>query len=511
MLKTLDVSTSNNSYTDKKNNIIIFGLSANFGHIIFIYFLLQIILRVAIGNSLGTDEAEQIITAQSFEWGYGSQPPLYTWLVIGVFQLFGPTLFSLALLKNALLCLGYFGIWSAAKKIGPPRFAVLCTLSVFFLPQISWEAQRALTHSVLLFTCASWTIYGFISLQEKPDLLKSIGFGLLIAAGLISKFNYLFVFAALIFALSCHAQGRAYLFSKYFFISIGVAALLLTQPMLWNINHLDLAASRVNKFGMEAGWQTAFQGLWAFVTASFNFCAVVFALYLPVLFKPLQNSSIARQNVNKAHLDYLKTALFIGLVIVAITIVASGTTNVKDRWLQPLLLLVPIVIVGHFWAKLHDRHIKYLYVSVVICAIAIIIFLPLALTHGTFKKPSIQRFPSQIIALQLKQEGIKTVITNSNALAGQLAFHNSELTVVTLEYSVLDVPHSKPLAIIWTGPQTAQVPPNIAQLYQRLYNEPLRPQQKPTHNILPLTQTLASRISQQPIIPFPYNQLIIEN
>ena len=80
------------------------------------YFSLQILLRTAIGRGLGIDEAELMLTARTLEWGYGAQPPLYSWIQHGLFALFGETIFALALLKNSFLCLTYLALFSLLRS-----------------------------------------------------------------------------------------------------------------------------------------------------------------------------------------------------------------------------------------------------------------------------------------------------------------------------------------------------------------------------------------------------------
>src|SRR5437868_3512212 len=46
------------------------------------YFLLQTLFRTLVSDSAELDESEQLLWAQAWQWGYGSDPPLYTWLQI---------------------------------------------------------------------------------------------------------------------------------------------------------------------------------------------------------------------------------------------------------------------------------------------------------------------------------------------------------------------------------------------------------------------------------------------
>ena len=66
----------------------------------------QVLLRLALSPALDMDEAEQIVWSQHLAWGYGVQPPLYTWLQWGVNRLLGgQSVLALSLLKHSLLAL----------------------------------------------------------------------------------------------------------------------------------------------------------------------------------------------------------------------------------------------------------------------------------------------------------------------------------------------------------------------------------------------------------------------
>ena len=70
-----------------------------------IYFSLQIVLRLITSSTTDLDESQQLVLTQQFHWGYGPQPPLYTWLQILVFKILTPSILGLSLLKNLLLIL----------------------------------------------------------------------------------------------------------------------------------------------------------------------------------------------------------------------------------------------------------------------------------------------------------------------------------------------------------------------------------------------------------------------
>ncbi len=79
-----------------------------------IYFAVQIISRTLLSPSTHLDESEQLVFTQQWAWGYGPQPPLYTWIQKIIFSTFGVSIFSLALFKNSLRCCIYaLAYWNA--------------------------------------------------------------------------------------------------------------------------------------------------------------------------------------------------------------------------------------------------------------------------------------------------------------------------------------------------------------------------------------------------------------
>src|SRR5439155_11862671 len=133
-----------------------------------VYFLLQAISRGLISETLGMDDAEQSVLAQKWSWGYGPQPPFYTWLVIIFSKVIGLSSFTMALLKNALL----FGIYTltyfVARRVTRSQLAaVAAAVALQFMPSIAYEAHRELTHSILASFMVLATLLAFLRLQES--------------------------------------------------------------------------------------------------------------------------------------------------------------------------------------------------------------------------------------------------------------------------------------------------------------------------------------------------------
>src|SRR5262249_56533680 len=63
-------------------------------------------LRLALGPTLGLDDAEQVLFAQQWLWNYRFRaPPLFTWALLATQALTPPTLLVLAALPSPLLAM----------------------------------------------------------------------------------------------------------------------------------------------------------------------------------------------------------------------------------------------------------------------------------------------------------------------------------------------------------------------------------------------------------------------
>lgn len=438
------------------------------------YFIAQTLVRYTASPVLGLDEAEQIIAAQSFQLGYGPQPPLYTWLTIIFFSVFGKGLFATALLKNSLLFLGYLGVWLTARKVSDKTLAAIGTAALLFLPQISWESQRALSHSVLMFACSAWTVYLFISCIQKPSWWRAAVFGVVIAAGALSKYNYLFLFAALIAAGFCIEQGRRFLCSKYIAVAAGVALILLVPPAFWMFDNQDLIYARVHKFGIDKVERHFLTGFFSLINAALQFVIVAVVLFFCAWATSFywKDEEQHDQYVNEPLRKLLTLVVVFGLIIAAVSVIASGATNVKDRWLQPILFLAPLVASLWLFAEVSMRQAKIVLGTACILAVVIVVLIPFNFAYGSFKKPSAHSLPSQAIVDTLAQYGVRSVLTTSHSIAGNIGDLKPNWAVTIPEYSGIDINYAYPVAVLWKG-HTKVVPENMKALYEKLKGKPL--------------------------------------
>ena len=328
-----------------------------------VYFGLHLLARWLLSGSLQSDESELVVLTQDWRWGYGSQPPLYAWIQKGAFAALGLHVFALALVKNLLLWSIYLFVYLAAREVFERvRPAVLAAASVMLIPQIAWESQRDQTHLVLATACAAATLWVFVRLLKTGRARYFVGFGALAGLGLLSKYNYLLLPAGLLAAaLSLRAPRATLLRSKA--LLAGLAFLLVTAPHLgWLLRHPELALAESGKFKIMPGGGLAVpaQGLAGFCAAAGIFVLVPGLLYAPLLWRSRHASPQSGAEPARTALRLLERALGFGLLLGLLLVVAFRVTHLRERWLQPLLLALPILLAGRIRPQWESRGVTAL-------------------------------------------------------------------------------------------------------------------------------------------------------
>jgi 4-amino-4-deoxy-L-arabinose transferase-like glycosyltransferase len=424
-----------------------------------LYFLLQLAARLLVSPGLELDEAEQLVLTQTMQWGYGSQPPLYTWLLGGIFRLSGVTIFSLALLKNLLLFATYFFTYRSARELGYGRdVALAAMLSLFFIPQIVWESQRDLTHSVLATTLAAATIYFWIYLKNRPSSVGYAVMGMVWGMGLLAKYNYAIFLAGLLIASATIKEYRQLMAKKQIFLSLLVMSLFVAPHALWMIDNTKTVLKQSHKFkqpAIESMVQTILHGFTDLVMASVNFAMPLAVIYLSICLWHRRH----RQHAPGAKDEVLPSALLMRSMVVSLLLCMSmvllfRVTVFKDRWMQPLLFFLPLALLPWMHGFLRrggERFIRIVSVVVGCCVLFLIAARPY--NYSLLGKASRFNMPYAELAAGLEGQvsAADLVVAENRLLGGNLRLRYPWKKVVVPELQVShDVSVGKVL-VVWEG------------------------------------------------------------
>jgi hypothetical protein len=392
-----------------------------------IYFGAHVLIRVSISGTLALDEAEQVLLSQWFQWGYSGQPPLYAWTQHLVFEFLGTNLFALALLKNGLLFLAYYFFWLTARRLWPdrPGLVTLAVLSWLLIPQIVWEAQRDLSHSVLVLTLASASLYSVAralmpGMSEGdqpgsgPGMLWYVAYGALMGLGMLSKYNFVVFAGALNLALLSLPEGRALLLNPRILVALTCAVAIAFPHFTWAFVHWDVAVRSLSK--VEASAQNnRLVGLGVLALSGVSFLTPLWLAWLGLFPGLFRRSDARRETVLCRLVQRYLIVLVLGLVL---GVLALGIGHVKERWMIPFLFLVPLFFFsGAGGAPLNRRKARWFRrLALAAAALTLLISGFRALLGPTLGATTRVNYPFDDVAAELERGGFR---------GGYLLAHNA--------------------------------------------------------------------------------------
>lgn len=299
-----------------------------------LYFAAQTALRAGLGGGLEVDEGEMLVLARGWAWGYGPQFPLYNWLQVAGFALFGPTTLALAAVKNLVLFLAWAGLFLGLRRVLPFWPALCGGLALAFMPNVIWEFQRASTHSIALLAAVTWTIWAILGVIARGRTRDWVALGVMLGLGGLTKANFWLV--PLAFALAAwRMPGLPPVDWRRAGWAVAVAGLILARPYLWMLQNRDMALASTRKM-YEPGESLPF-GLEGLAEAAVGAVAGL-ALVGLVAFVLSGRGRGAVDDGPDWPGRLMIRAGGIGLGLSALAIVAAGMQEVQARWLVPALV-----------------------------------------------------------------------------------------------------------------------------------------------------------------------------
>ncbi|MGG7539321.1 ArnT family glycosyltransferase [Rhizobium sp. 12,4] len=439
------------------------------------YFVLQIGVRLATSHSLDLDEAEQAFRSQWLAAGYGPQPPFYNWLQYTVFQFTGVSLAALSLVKNLLLFSSYllYGL-TARLVLRDKALVAIATLGLLTIPQMVFEMQRDLTHTVAVFFSASIFFYGFIRSLKQPSLASYLVAGIGIGFGLLAKYNFAILPAAALIAALADQRLRPRIFD-WRLVLTAVVALVITLPHLfWLKDNLDFATARTLEKMTASGhasypMQVA-MGISSLALAVISFAGLTVAVFAMVFGKRLRQAFTAGSEwtrlVERMMLVFLTGILFL--------VVFGGAAGIKDRWLVPMLFILPLYLclkveaAGVETGKAFRRFM--LVVAVIMIGVPAILYGSVATARFTGHYERLNRPYAAMLENLRQQAEPAAILTGDSLLAGNVRQDIAGVPVLSVDYPGFhpDLTGRRPLLLVWLIPKggSEALPPDMAQWLQ---------------------------------------------
>ncbi len=446
-----------------------------------LYLGLHVLLRLAISPGAELDEAEQLVLTQRFALVYGSQPPLYSWLQSLVFVFTGPTVSGLALLKNLLLFVTYSGTYFLAASVsGDRRRGALAALMMLLIPQVVWESQRDLTHSVLVTSVAVVTLLALRFLQKHPSPARFALLGLVLGAGVLSKYNYLFFAAALGAAAWVVPEMRRMFRSRAAWF-VPLAAFLAVLPhFAAALGDAARVTADVEKFGIgeRGGWLPGVAtGLAHLAAAVLAYLGPLTAVALLVWMHRRRRTQAAGAVEEKPQVVLwrrllCRTASF-GVLLCAGLALFAGVTEFKDRWMQPLLFFVPIVIVLWIRGPVARKLLAWAGIGAVCVALTVY---GLLWGRTSFSGKGRLAVPFEALGEQMHEVGLapEVILGGDRFTAGNFRLLLPGSLVLAPETPKVDLPDGLGVAAVWLPGEGEQTERELME-FARTLNPPMEP------------------------------------
>jgi 4-amino-4-deoxy-L-arabinose transferase-like glycosyltransferase len=187
-----------------------------------------------LGITLYVDEAQYWTWAQHMDWGYFSKPPGVAALIWLSTALFGNGLVGVKALSMLCYPLAAAACWAIARRLYNERVAFWSAVAVLTLPIFSWLGLFVSTDALLtlLWALALWALLRALDTDSWGDWLL---LGLICGLGLLSKYTMAaWLGAAFLYLLAFH---RPRLASAKPWLTAGLALLMLSPNIVWNIHH----------------------------------------------------------------------------------------------------------------------------------------------------------------------------------------------------------------------------------------------------------------------------------
>jgi lipopolysaccharide core galacturonosyltransferase RgtB len=415
-------------------------LSHFFPVILAAYGLLHVVIRLVISEGAELDEAEQLLLSQTLAIGYTDQPPLYTWLLIGVEAIFGVDILSLAILKNLLLFITHLCLFLAARIVlNDAYLAVLTSVSLWLVPQIAWESHRDLTHSVLVTSVSSAFFYVMVMLLHTRQTRHYLILGLLLGLGALSKHSFLLFAVALFGAVLSQRDLRDRLLDRRMLLACALAGLVVLPHFLWLLEHFRPDTSpTTRKLGWHSGMQSVMaigKGLTELISASIRFLTPLWLICL-LAFPQLVTRRIANATSRQQYGQTLERFFLMVFTILVAAVILFGVTHFKDRWMQPFLFLAPLYVFVRLQevGGIAPRRLRMFAGAVAFFGLVFLIApLAQAWIAPWFGMYSRLHAPFEDLAQQLREAGFNqgTIVAESTFIGGNLRLAFASARVVT--------------------------------------------------------------------------------
>ena len=185
------------------------------------------------------DELYYLACANRLDFGYVDHPPLSIWVLAVWKFIFGDSVFMIRLVPAVVSSATVFMIGLFTMRLGGGKSAVIISMLSFMLTPIFLGMTTIYSMNVFDFFFWILSAYIFLRIIETENRKLWRVLGIVIGLGLLNKTSMLWLCAGILIG-TVFTPLREDLKTKYPYIAAGIAFLIFSPYIIWNLTH-DLA------------------------------------------------------------------------------------------------------------------------------------------------------------------------------------------------------------------------------------------------------------------------------
>ena len=344
----------NASLRKEDSELSVFALIAkprSFALLLCAYWLIHFGLRLVLSDTFQIDGAEQVYLSQWLRWDYGNlQPPALTWFFWALWQVIDPSLWSFVLVRYVILGIASW-LWYQITccLFSDLGWRFLAASSWVLVGELGWKLHQGSTHTTVLILALLMTFHAMCLISESGRRSHYAYLGLGLCVGIMAKYTFAgFLLPALFAALSLSAL-RARVVHPNILFSLLPAIIAGTVVLFSMSSWLSFGDGLERKAVIALGGLVSgdFAGAGRMIAAVVGF----FAPFLVIVIAAIGSQSRGlRTSLMQQFLTRFFTLVFLTLFAF---VLLCEVSEMKVRWMHPLLLLGPFWVMGWMAGRLY--------------------------------------------------------------------------------------------------------------------------------------------------------------
>ena len=182
------------------------------------------------------DELYYLACANRLDFGYVDHPPLSIWVLAVWKFIFGDSVFMIRLVPAVVSSATVFMIGLFTMRLGGGKSAVIISMLSFMLTPIFLGMTTIYSMNVFDFFFWILSAYIFLRIIETENRKLWRVLGIVIGLGLLNKTSMLWLCAGILIG-TVFTPLREDLKTKYPYIAAGIAFLIFSPYIIWNLTH----------------------------------------------------------------------------------------------------------------------------------------------------------------------------------------------------------------------------------------------------------------------------------